>query len=470
MRALLAAILLTLMAAGAAAQVSPCPRLRMSIDYLWNTAVEDRDRPDKGMVINRILRELGEPGDEYHNDDSLTTGSYIAAMVKLYWATGDRAYLEAALRAAEVFDPLRENGPVYWFDDDPELYVDPQKPGAEPEPGQVYWGFNGTHWVMPTPEQSAGAVYGLYHAWLATGDERYATWIKIIADAALDQASLAVALVLAESAYQATGDPQYDRIVQYRLAQLRSQTQPPDWDTVQCVTSHGANYISMALDYPRLRSTVAEYVRVHAAPLILGILYNETTGAIYYKRAYVPGEGLTFYTPQCMRPTEAPGAPEDPAWVVSSFNAILWARALILTYNETGNATLARAAENVLARMTEEVIVEPMPGDSPRIIGAIPPFVFDAVPPANNVFWQSYTRQVSSQAVVSLLLAYHALYTVRGGDLASCLKPPAPPVEPGENNTTPPPQPTTPNRLLAAAAITVAGWVAYAISVKRKHR
>jgi len=468
LRALLAAALLVMVAVSAAAQTSPCPRLRMGIDYLWGTAVEDRDRPDRGMVINRILRATGEPGDEYHNDDSLTTGSYIAAMVKLYWATGDRAYLEAALRAAEAFDPLRENGPVYWFDDDPELYVDPQKPGARPEPGQVYWGFNGTHWLMPTPEQSAGAVYGLYHAWLATGDARYAEWIRVIADAALPQASLMVALVLAESAYQATGDPRYEAIVEDRLAQLRSQTRPPDWSAVQCVTSHGANYVSMALDYPRLRPIVAEYVRVHAAPLVLGVLYNETTGAVYYKRAYVPGEGLTFYTPQCMRPTEAPGAPEDPAWVVSSFNAILWARAFILAYNETGDKALERASSQILARMTGEVIVEPMPGDSPRIIGSIPPFVFDAVPPANNVYWQSYTRQVSSQAVVSLILAYHAFYAVKGADIASCIEPPEPPSKTDGEDTTPPPEPPAPDRLAAAAAVTLAGWAAYFAFSRRR--
>ena len=424
----LAAAALVVMLVGAstlpsmsAAQPPECRTLQLALTYLNTTATVDSG-PAQGMIVNRILRASGTPDDRGHNDDSLTTGSYIALLVKLYQATGDERYLREAEARAQVFNPERPNGPVYWYDDDPRLYVDPRNPEARPVPGTVYWGYNGSHWLMPTPEQAAGAVYGLYHVWNATGNETYAEWIRIIADANLGSASLFVALVLAESAYEATGDVKYKMVVEERLRQVRDQTVPPDFNRNICISSHGANYISMALDYPALKRDVAEYVRVHAWPLVEKILYNKTTGAVYAKRALLANGRLVFYSPSlpCFTPEEAPGAPQDPSWVISSFNALLWARVALIAGRLTGNQTMVEEALSIYNRMLREVIERPRPGDSRAIVGSIPPFVFDQIPPATNVYWISYTRQVSSQATVSLLLLSEAIY--RGsGKIGACL-------------------------------------------------
>ena len=354
-----------------------CGRLDVAFEFVWGTArVSDPARLDNGVIVNRILRSTALPFDEGgHNDDALTTGRMIAFLVDAYEETGDEAYLDMAAMLVEVFNPARKNGIVYDTDDDPALYTDFGKPGFTPEPGMVFWGFNGTHWVHPTVDQAVGALYGLWKYWNATGDPRIPGWIRLIADENIPDASIVLAIILAEAAYQATGDPEYRRTVDELLGQvdLWARTQRPIPPYPACVTSHGAVYLYMAIDLGYPAETIIEYTARVAAPRVIAALYNETTGSLYYKVLLFPNGTTTFYNPRaqgCFRGTEAPGGNEEVTGVIHVMYALSWATLLYKLSQETGNQTLAAVADRIVERIVAEQITSPGPTDHPGITGA----------------------------------------------------------------------------------------------------
>jgi len=371
-------------------------------EFLWSVARNrDSSRLDAGLIINHLLSDTGTIVDGLygHNDDALTTGKTIFVLMKLFAYTGNAQYLERARSLAGRFDPEIRNGVVF-FDDDPDLYVDPfDSAYTGPEIGMVFWGFNGTRWLHPSDEQGLGAMIGLYSVWNVTREAKYADWARVIGEYYAYRSSSVPGLITSAIAYRMTGDSRFaSRVAAYRDSYQRFYGNRTFDPTVE-VDGHltGVGYIIIGLEFPEISDLLRPVILNYYLPVVDEILLNHETGAIYYRRTRLP-DGTYRWE----------GIPGDPLYTEGLQNTIFSMDGVLVLlsahYAAPNDELLADALKSLLY-YAERQLGYQTTSTALQVSGAFRPFYADNKLPAQSAYAWAASNLVSAQATVEFVWA-----------------------------------------------------------------
>src|SRR6266571_418478 len=421
LRFLVAAIVFALALSILAAQIllppetTPTPlqnNLGRAIRFTWETArVNDSTRLDLGIIVNQFLSASGEifdgPG---HNDDALVTGQSIFVFSELYKRSGDNKYLSMALQTADRFNPQISNGIVFAQGDDPGLYVDPTDPSyTGPQPGMVFWGFNGSSWLHPSDEQALGAVWGLYNAWNLSQDPRYVSWITTIANYSLTHASSVTGLIIAEIAHSVTGQAEYETAVQQFANQFNQTWTKSVFNQSKnnSVILYPVGYLLIGSYFAALRPLFVPIILRYYLPAITLVLLDPQTAAVYYSRTLLSNGSLEW--------VGQPGSGDYSRGVEDTRFAMDAVLVLLNAFQgDHSNSTLLQTASRIMSRYATKQLLSPSSDVSSAVVGCLRPFYSDQELATTSYYQWPAANLCSTQATVEFAWAATELIGAEG--------------------------------------------------------
>jgi len=380
--------------------------IEKGLNFLWNHArSQDITRLDCGLIINYFNATDGKMFFN-HNDDAMTTGKFIMINVLLYTITKNTTFLTMAERTAQVYDPEIVNGVVFSDNDDPTLYVHFKEDPIKPEPGMVYWGFNGSHWIHPSDEQALASSMGLYYLWDVTRNQKYARWLAHIANYYGTYASPIIGYAISMMAYNATKNATFLDIAKERYPTLEAIYGVTKLDRSKEIIgwwSHTIYYRIQALHCNSSMVFLRNYIMNIDLQIVQEVQMDIDEGIVYMKRAKLPNGTLVWYNNSTYwTELEKPGNPHEVTGVQLSRDAMVVAVAFLEMYHLSQNKTYAELATKILEHYND-LYIHKGEGDQ-KMTGAFR-LAYNVSHLTPNNVWRFNHNLATSQGTINFIWA-----------------------------------------------------------------